>query len=387
MYIPTWEVAYHWPSDRTVTIDDILRMRRGNDPRAGDLWCHKACYPHTGERLLSRDCRGSGRVSHIARFPGMAQTPASCSYSSSAASRREHINYGQYLHDMRAYFEKIAGTEDDPFHIESLQFPTGETEPDVRIVHQSAASLEWHATNFIIIHSNNKREVRFTRNGVFRMEDEFNIVIRITEFTPEQIRDFNKTGIERVILSWEKLLQSVTEYNSPEAVAEREREAELESERLAREQRILRERNRTPEERRREEERQRIERERRMSLILNHPKAQPYIDSVNNQLEELEASLREESSRRDEIQKCQFYTDRKKCKHIEEYGFEVYRVTDYGELHRRAIQREQNRLANNPIRLRIESIKLNMFDEVRKEAELDGLNLWDLVPERSLVED
>ena len=380
-YNPRWEVAYHWPSDRTVTIDDILRMRRGNDPRAGDLWCHKACYPHTGEMLLSRDCSGSGRASHIARFPGKAQTPASCSYSSSASSRREHINYGQYLHDMRTYFQGILGTEGDPFHIESLQFPTGPDEPDVRIVHQPGAMLGWNATNIIIIHSNNKRERKFLRNGVFRMEDEFNIVIRITEFTPEQIRDFNMTGIERLLLSWEKLIKEVEEYNSPEAVREREREAELESERLAEQQRMDRERNRTPQERAREQERRRRLREMRNRFILDHPDAQPFVDRVNARIEELQASQAEESSRLVELQECDFYKNRKLCQHIEKYGFEVYRVTDYGELHRRAIDEEEDRLVNNPISLEIESIKLNMFEEVCYEAELDGVNLLELVPE------
>lgn len=387
VYIPTWEVAYHWPTDRTVTINDILKMRNGNDPRAGDLWCHKACYPHTGERLLSRDCRGSGRASHIARFPGMAQTPSSCSYSSSAESRREHINYGQYLHDMRTYFENLMGTEDDPFHIESLQFPPGRAEPDVRILHKSDASLGWNATNFIIIHSNNKRERKFLKNGVFRMEDEFNIVIRITEFTPDQIRDFNMTGIERLMLSWEKLLELVAEYNSPKAVAEREREAKLESERLAQDQRNQRERNRTPEERRREQERRRRQRELRKRLILEHPEAQKYVERVNIHLNELNASLIEKSSRLDELRKCDFYKNQKKCEHIEEYGFEVYRVTDYGELHRRAIHKEEDRLVNSPVSKKIESIKLNMFDVVCAEAEKDGVNLLNLVPENVLMED
>ena len=282
---------------------------------------------------------------------------------------------------MRTYFQGILGTEGDPFHIESLQFPTGPDEPDVRIVHQPGAMLGWNATNIIIIHSNNKRERKFLRNGVFRMEDEFNIVIRITEFTPEQIRDFNMTGIERLLLSWEKLIKEVEEYNSPEAVREREREAELESERLAEQQRMDRERNRTPQERAREQERRRRLREMRNRFILDHPDAQPFVDRVNARIEELQASQAEESSRLVELQECDFYKNRKLCQHIEKYGFEVYRVTDYGELHRRAIDEEEDRLVNNPISLEIESIKLNMFEQVCYEAERDGVNLLDLAPE------
>ena len=38
-------------------------------------------------------------------------------------------------------------------------------------------------------------------------------------------------------------------------------------------------------------------------------------------------------------------------------------------------------MVNNPISLEIEAIKLNMFDEVCAEAELDSVNLFDLVPE------
>ena len=33
------------------------------------------------------------------------------------------------IHDMRTYFQGILGTEGDPFHIESLQFPTGLMSP------------------------------------------------------------------------------------------------------------------------------------------------------------------------------------------------------------------------------------------------------------------
>ena len=387
VYIPRWEVAYHWPTDRTVTIDDILKMRKGSDPRAGDLWCHKSCYPHTGERLLSRDCSKSDRSSHIARFPGMAKSPASCSYSSSAESRREHINYGQYLHDIRTYFENLVGTEDDQFHIHSLQFPLGRAEPDVRIVHKSDASLGWNATNFIIIHSNNKRERKFLRNGAFRMEDEFNIVIRITEFTPDQIRDFDMSGVKRLILSWEKLLELVAEYKSPEAVAEREKEARLESERLAQGQRIQRERNRTPEERWRDQERRRKQRELRKRHVLEHPDAQKYVERVNIRLQELYASMNEKSTRLDDLRECDFYKDQNRCEHIEEFGFEVYRKTDYGELHRRAIFEEEERLANNPVSRKIESIKLNMFEEVSAEARKNGVNLLNLVPDNNFETD
>ena len=69
-----------------------------------------------------------------------------------------------------------------------------------------------------------KKDVRIqcTLSSI-RMEDEFNIVIRITEF---------------FLLSWEKLLKEVEEYNSPVSVQERERIAELESERLAEQQRM-----------------------------------------------------------------------------------------------------------------------------------------------------
>ena len=38
--------------------------------------------------------------------------------------------------------------------------------------------------------------------------------------------------------------------------------------------------------------------------------------------------------------------------------------TDYGELHRERIDEEEDRLVNNPISLEIESIKLNMFEQV-----------------------
>ena len=59
----------------------------------------------------------------------------------------------------------------------------------------------------------------------------------------------------------------------------------------------------------------------------------------------------------------------------------MYRVTDYSELHSRAIHEEEDRLTNNPVSREIETIKLNMFEKVCYEAERDGVNLLELVPE------
>ena len=104
---PTWEVAYHFGLNRNVSIDEILKMRRRNDPRAGDLWCHKACYPNTGERLLSRDCSISNRASHFAKWKGGNKFNSECDYFSFSRTRRETISYAQYYHDMRMYFSEI----------------------------------------------------------------------------------------------------------------------------------------------------------------------------------------------------------------------------------------------------------------------------------------
>ena len=104
---PTWEVAYHFALDRSVSIDEVLKMRKGNDPRAGDLWCHKACYPNKGERLLSRDCSSSDRASHFAKWKGENLLSSDCKYFSLSKARRESISYAQYYHDMKEFFSGI----------------------------------------------------------------------------------------------------------------------------------------------------------------------------------------------------------------------------------------------------------------------------------------
>ena len=88
-------MAYHWPSDRTVTIDDILRMRRGNDPRAGDLWCHKACYPHTGEMLLSRIVADLEVQATLLGFRQGPDPRKLLLFFLRILLGGEHINYGQ----------------------------------------------------------------------------------------------------------------------------------------------------------------------------------------------------------------------------------------------------------------------------------------------------
>jgi hypothetical protein len=218
---PKWPLAYHYPTDSNLTIDEVIEMRKGNDPRAGDLHCHKGCYPHSGTKILSRDCSASNRVSHFAGWPGEPQHATTCAYYSVATSRREHINYAQYLHDLRAYFEELKGSEKDPFMIESLEFPTGLMDPCISIKHRETANLGWNVTNFIIVHSNHGRAPRNAQNGIFRHGDGFDIVIRITEFTEEQLGDFQRTGIERLNLSWEKLLEHAAQEAEREAEARR----------------------------------------------------------------------------------------------------------------------------------------------------------------------
>ena len=66
-----WSKAYHWHLDRDLTIEEAMQLRYSNDPRAGDIHCHKSCFTQgVGDQLLTRKKSYDGsRAAHFARWP------------------------------------------------------------------------------------------------------------------------------------------------------------------------------------------------------------------------------------------------------------------------------------------------------------------------------
>ena len=64
-----WSFAYHYHKDEPITITDAMELRKGRDPRSGDLWCHESCYhAKEGTRLLTRKQGSDGRKACFAKW-------------------------------------------------------------------------------------------------------------------------------------------------------------------------------------------------------------------------------------------------------------------------------------------------------------------------------
>tara|TARA_B110001452_G_C15201769_1_gene417059 strand:- start:256 stop:1419 length:1164 start_codon:yes stop_codon:yes gene_type:complete len=376
---PKWEVAYHFSSEKNVTISEVLQMRKGGDPRAGDLWCHKACYPNTGTRLSSRNCTNSGRTSHFAKWKGENQFESSCSYVSFSNSRRESINYAQFYHDLKFYFSELEKNQ-APFWIGNIDFGNDVSQPDLTITHSPNSGIDWVKTHIVIIDSNTKRKKRFTRNGNFQIGNEYYLVIVISELTPEQLANFQRNGIERIMLSWESLQREYTE--KLVRITKQERDGALEREEI---KRLQREAKLSEEQLEREAEERRRARIRNEKKILQHPDAQIYVKIVQDRLSKLKNEYSTLVDEVEDIKNCEFYANpenaRKRiaCSHIKNVDFELRRITEYGPLHHSILEGKELVLRRSNIPIEINLIEISMYLAVQKVANENGFDLSSLI--------
>ena len=278
-------------------------MRRGRDPRAGDLWCHKACYPNTGTRLSSRDCTNSGRTSHFAKWKGDTQFESSCSYITFSNSRRESINYAQFYHDLRNHFSELEKNQ-PPFWIDNIIFGNDASQPDLSITHSPDSGIDWEKTNIVIVDSNSKRKKKFTRNGNFKIENQYFLVIVISELTPEQLANFQRNGIERIMLSWDSLQREYAE--KLVQITEQERVATLTREEIERQEKVAKKKQEELERKRNDLERKK---RRIRNKRLEHPDAQFYVNIVQNKLSKLKNEYSILKNEVEDIKNCEFYTN------------------------------------------------------------------------------
>jgi hypothetical protein len=365
---PKWEVAYHFSSDKNVAISEVLQMRRGSDPRAGDLWCHKACYPNTGTRLSSRDCTNSGRTSHFAKWKGDNQFESSCSYVTISNSRRESINYAQFYHDLRNYFSDLEKNQ-APFWIENIDFGNDVSQPDLSITHSPNSGINWEKTHIVIVDSNSKRKKKFTRNGNFQIENEYFLVIVISGLTPEQLANFQRNGVERIMLSWESLQSEYAERHVQITEQERvvtqrrEEQEQLEREKIEMRKKELRIRNR----------------------ILKHPDAQVYVNKVQDKLSKLKNEYSILKNEVEDINNCEFYSNpelagkRNACSHIKKIDFERRRITDYRLLHSKILEEKKLELRQSNLSVDINIIEVDMYEAVKQVANKHDFDLSSLI--------
>jgi cold shock protein len=202
-----WSVAYHFHSDKDLTITQAMKLRQGNDPRAGDLHCHRDCYfGNTGDRLITVQASNIARA-YFRRSKSKTNTPSpqsQCNRFSIKSSKRETMDYAQYFFQFEEYLGELIG-KGKPYIISSVERGKGVGKPDFILGH---GKNEWglSKTFVTIIDENKRRNRRLKSYNQSNTADgrNINIIIVISEYTVAQLHDFKRGGIEKFEIFWEK---------------------------------------------------------------------------------------------------------------------------------------------------------------------------------------
>ena len=208
-----WSSAYHFHTDKKLTITQAMKMRRGNDPRAGDLHCHRACYlASTGDRLITvKEAWNGSTRAHFRRLNSSREGSSSnskCSRYTQATSKRESMDYANYYHQFHEFLEQLIG-EGKPYFFSSIERGKTVGMPDFLIEHEDN---KWglSKTYVTIIDENKKRSQRIINsyNRAKRMGDGvINIILVISEYTVAQLHDFGRGGIGKFELFWKNAVR------------------------------------------------------------------------------------------------------------------------------------------------------------------------------------
>ena len=209
-----WSLAYNFNQDQNLTIGEAMQRREKygrNDPRAGDLWCHKKCYiSKEGSQLLTNKGQTdskSGKIKikpHFKRWKrSHTSTGKFCGLESLASSKRESMDYANFYLEMEAYLNGLDKNL-EPFFIQSVS-STKESQHDFEIIH-SQEILDSVLKSKIYIIDENKRKAKIRTRSIIE-DSVFIIVIKISEYTPEDLVDFQRGGVDKFLIEWNYLKQ------------------------------------------------------------------------------------------------------------------------------------------------------------------------------------
>ncbi|MDB2587802.1 hypothetical protein N9X72_00045 [Candidatus Poseidoniales archaeon] len=209
-----WSLAYNFNQDQNLTIGEAMQRREKygrNDPRAGDLWCHKKCYiSKEGSQLLTNKGQTdskSGKIKikpHFKRWKrSHTSTGKFCGLESLASSKRESMDYANFYLEMEAYLNGLDKNL-EPFFIQSVS-STKESQHDFEIIH-SQEILDSVLKSKIYIIDENKRKAKIRTRSIIE-DNVFIIVIKISEYTPEDLVDFQRGGVDKFLIEWNYLKQ------------------------------------------------------------------------------------------------------------------------------------------------------------------------------------
>lgn len=203
-----WTVAYHWNLDEDITIDVAMGMRNGNDPRAGQLHCCKRCFEsNCGTRISTKKRSKDGRRAHFAMWKGSHKLSNSqCSAEQLATSKRESMDYAFFYLKFQDYlYEQEKNVY--PFFIKNIEI-CNDGDNDFILDHYSNEKAPFKKT-FITIIDENKRKKQKYRTSQIIGQDTLHCILHISEYTPDQLNDFEIGGKKKFSDEWSKMVGMV----------------------------------------------------------------------------------------------------------------------------------------------------------------------------------
>ena len=116
-----------------------------------------------------------------------------------AESKRESMDYANYYKQFESYLNTLVDQK-EPFFISGFEKFDSEGLPDFRIQHSTIFNDKIDKTEIHIVDENKRKKRLFPTSKIER--GTFVIVIHISEYTPEQLADFEVGGIEHFRVKW-----------------------------------------------------------------------------------------------------------------------------------------------------------------------------------------
>jgi cold shock CspA family protein len=193
LLVTTWDGAYHWHTDKTISAVDAIKLRENGRKESGDYWCHKSCHsrqPRDGIELYPRNhpitphfWKGSGNFTKI----------NDCEFNQLQIERKESTRYSQFYHDLRSWLDTDEAKQKLGFSTFSEN--KARKYSDFILVATASKDVKWTEMEIIVVHKNRKR-VPQTNNY---------IRIDLSQWTIKQILNFEEYGKRKVIEEFEKI--------------------------------------------------------------------------------------------------------------------------------------------------------------------------------------
>ena len=190
----TWDGAYHWHTDKTISAVDAIKLRENGRKESGDYWCHKSCHsrqPRDGIELYPRNhpitphfWKGSGNFTKI----------NDCEFYQLQIERKESTRYSQFYHDLRSWLDTDEAKQNLGFSTYSEN--KARKYSDFILVATASKDVTWTEMEIIVVHKNRKR-VPQTNNY---------IRIDLSQWKIEHILNFEGYGKRMIIEEFNQLI-------------------------------------------------------------------------------------------------------------------------------------------------------------------------------------